>query len=1206
MVNFFMGHGGMGRERTSYFSALKGPFPNIPADPPVCLTDGAAADRGALASIHPASAHSSVLQKVICGALMHDANKKEKTVSDHNNLDIHARLTATDEASPIVRKLLAEVRRLQSLSKSFNSSLIGLGRTGIQSMDGFSRAAQNLAGQMRGAANTSKQASRSFADDWKRAADQRVNDARRMYAQLNRLEADYQHQISRRIASERRAERTGSRGASFGDIGRIRGASVGRLPVPRISTIVVGGGVMGAGVAGALKRRMEVQAAEVRSQMYGDLTPKEVEDLRKSFADRAGLKFGIGTAKALDVATEGLKAGISKRVAGDFGELALKAQAGLDVPVGDVAKLLGRLATQMTWDKGRFSNILNAIAVANNATAADGTEIVSAMRRSLSALATTKLLPEQLAALNSTAISLGIQPHKAGNFLSFLTSQVSGADSSHGQQAKDLNMAANALGFGGRSSMAAAMRNSPVKAITQMLDNLAAMPEKLRTKVAKQIGGREWMDELLTLVLGRDKLRDVLRDVETKQGFLDSTYLKKIKSMQGRWSTISAAFSLGFEKIGAGLDNMFNQISDALIAIGDTFDWDSIKMHVAALVDGLRSGFGLKEWGEAVRALATGFGAGTAEKWRLFGKGFAEGIRSIAGQIASAGKTVMEMFGKNSSDPEAIGKFTGQIVALVGALTLMGPVIGVLSSFVAIVAAVAAIFSGPIGAGLLVGGALGAYLRNKMSKMAEEREQKENPPPGPRRPGESKADHQKRIDNWTLKRIENDKALQQMQGWNMFHPTAFREDVGSKIDNLGAKIERAAFFTGGSIGATGSAVASAFNTGGRLAALGSGSASPTSLFNSSPGRILPNFGVGSGGIIRRDRVPSFSGAGGSMADGLNKAAFERTFAGTPMASKYDQVVAAAMGSGVSPALLAGIMAHETGQGQNLSGNNPGGIMDPSTNWRKKMQFGSLDAGIDKTALTVARNWQRAGGNMDRMAGIYAPQGAANDRGGQNRFWKSGVSKFMGQMADPDPQSSITGLGDPVRTAERFVGKNEWTDTREIANFIRHDPRGNVNAWCARFVNAALSENGIKGTGSAAAASFYRWGSAVEGAVKRGDIMVAPHHVGMATGNVREDGAIQMISGNHGDAVSYSWERPGKYQLRRAIQNVPSAVDATRNVPPPAYQSPGASDARMGVGGQVAIHINGGSHDPQALALLVQRRIDEQMNWRAHDTESEYT
>jgi hypothetical protein len=44
----------------------------------------------------------------------------------------------------------------------------------------------------------------------------------------------------------------------------------------------------------------------------------------------------------------------------------------------------------------------------------------------------------------------------------------------------------------------------------------------------------------------------------------------------------------------------------------------------------------------------------------------------------------------------------------------------------------------------------------------------------------------------------------------------------------------------------------------------------------------------------------------------------------------------------------------------------------------------------------------------------------------------------------------------------------------------------------------------------------------------------------------------------------------------------------------------------GSGGSVAIHINGNSHDPEALATLVQRRVDEQMNWRTHDSESEYT
>lgn len=44
----------------------------------------------------------------------------------------------------------------------------------------------------------------------------------------------------------------------------------------------------------------------------------------------------------------------------------------------------------------------------------------------------------------------------------------------------------------------------------------------------------------------------------------------------------------------------------------------------------------------------------------------------------------------------------------------------------------------------------------------------------------------------------------------------------------------------------------------------------------------------------------------------------------------------------------------------------------------------------------------------------------------------------------------------------------------------------------------------------------------------------------------------------------------------------------------------------GSGGPVAIRINGNCHDPEALATLVQRRVAESMNWRTHDTVSEYT
>lgn len=64
-----------------------------------------------------------------------------------------------------------------------------------------------------------------------------------------------------------------------------------------------------------------------------------------------------------------------------------------------------------------------------------------------------------------------------------------------------------------------------------------------------------------------------------------------------------------------------------------------------------------------------------------------------------------------------------------------------------------------------------------------------------------------------------------------------------------------------------------------------------------------------------------------------------------------------------------------------------------------------------------------------------------------------------------------------------------------------------------------------------------------------------------------------------------------------IQNVPT---------PQSIRGDASLGLQRGGSGPVAIHINGNSHDPEALATLVQRRIDESMNWRTHDTASEYT
>lgn len=1062
------------------------------------------------------------------------ACQQHMEIMSDNNLNIRTTLSAVNEASPAIRKVIADIEKLKSVAKSFSASFSNVGKAGQDSMAGFDRVTRAATAQLQGLSNVSKSAARNYASEWNRANANRLNDARRMYSSLDRLEAGYQRQLERRIAAERRLSG-----------GSTSSRSVGRLPAPGVRSMAIGAGVAGAGIGSALKKRMEVQAAEVRSMMFGDLTKADVESLRKGFADKAGIKFGVGTSKVIDTAVEGLKAGIGKQFAGEFADLALKAQAGLDVDTQGVGKLLGRLATQMPWSKDRFSKILNAVAVSNNATAADGNEIIEAMRRSLSALATTKMTPEQLAAIDATGISLGVQPFKMGTFVSFLTSQVAGADSAHGQQANDLSSAANALGFGGRRAMAKTMRDRPVEAIQQILNNLAKMPEALRTKVAKQIGGREWMDELLTLVLGRDKFKDVLKDIESKPGFLDKTALQKIRSMQGRWASIVAAFSLVWEKVGAGFEKVFDQISDAFIGLADSFNADTVKEHVAALVDGLRQGFGLRDWGEAITSLARNFGAGTIAKWREFGKGFTEGIREFAGSLKTAFSALSFVGG--ASDSEGLGKLIGKLTGLTIALSLLSPMLNALNIFSATIIMLAT--ANPFARLVMGFVALAVGLKRVLDFVSDKifsvfvsvvdsitriamsfintvrgwigLSPLEGSGPS-RMPGESRKDFQQRIDDYTLERLKKPTSY---HGATEFsgrrHTTG--QDLVDNLNKFTGKVERAAFIN------SGNGVARTFYAGGSGGGMmipgGGGARSFTGgvpgLLTSKPGTSLPSSILGNRGIIKRSsdgsativdpkNVPSFRGRGGSVA-------------------------------------------------------------------------GSASAGRSS----------------------------------------SGASSV--------PSTGSAGSGDAVGYAQKFIGMNEYSDTRILAASLGGDVRGKSNAWCARFVNKAIASAGGKGTGSAVANSFQRYGSAVKPSdVKRNDVLLQTHgrgynqpggHVGMATGKTRMVNGrmqVEMISGNDGDSVRTRWINADDPQLmiRRGNvgANVPQGLTSQvpssgviQNVPAVPPPSPGIGGGQMRGGfGPTQIHINGSSHDPEALATLVQRRIDESMNWRLHDTQSEYT
>ncbi|UFX46139.1 phage tail tape measure protein [Bradyrhizobium sp. 41S5] len=1146
------------------------------------------------------------------------------------NLDIRARLIGSDELSPVLKKFLSNLREVESVTRRFNANMAGLGRVGQQSFDGVGRAAKAVSAQMQGLQNLSRSAARGYSADWGKASSQRLNDARRLYANLERLESSYQRQIERRVAAERRA----ASGRSYGGV---------RLPAPNIRTIAAGAAITGAGVVSALRKRMETQAAEVRAQMFGDLSSGEVVKLRKDFADKAGIKYGIGTTKVLDTAIEGLKAGVARQYAAEFADLALKAQAGLDVNPEAVGKLLGRLSTQMPWDTGRFSKILNAVAVANNSTAADGNEIIEAMRRSLSALATTKMTPEQLAALDATQISLGTQSFKSGTFVSFLTSQLAGADSARGQQAKDLGSAANTLGFGSRGAMAKAMRERPMEAIQQILDGLARLPEKLRTKVAKQIGGREWMDELLTLVLGRDKLKDVVRDIESKPGFLDRTALQKIRSMQGRWASISAALGLVWERVGAGLEDWFEKISDSIISLADKFNFDTIREHVAALIDGAREGFGLKDWGEIVKSVADNFDAGTVAKWREFGKGFAEGVREFASGLKTAFSALGILAGKNPADAREMGNLVAQLTGLTVALAALSPVLSVVTTLALGLTGLGQALTF-IGSSAAAVGLLSLFAaRNQDRGVADEHIRRTDPKTGRR---ESYKDWQERIEE--KKKLRGYKP----SGDPLFQPTSFggatdfsgmrrTSDLSDNLNKFTGKIERAAFVSNG----TGGLQYAALGGGSRRGLSGGGYIGGLpAIVRSVPGQALPDFGVGrSGSIISRDKIPSFGDGGAAPRGGSG-------FTGSSMSVAKKAAMDQLRREGVPEANLNHAASLLVGQAIAESGLNPNLVHDRGTGYgiygarlgrRDKMLKWLSANGYAKNSLEGQMRYMAHEAMTDKA---YAPSRSAL-MGASDDNMRRATSTLTNNFESPKVDNSPTRYGNSLDALRYKLDGDAGAagggvGTGKIVKGVDRRLQEIVNAASTHLPAGYRVEmsSGFRGAGqlnhNGSAADYKIIGPDGKAISNRGEdptgmyTLLARHSYGEMLarypnlkGKFAWGGAFgtQLGGGGRRDLMHFDVNgergRYSQYQLHNMgsvpgtkygiTDNVPSSV--IQNVP--AAQAPprlGPGQMRGGSTGPINIHINGTSHDPEALATLVQRRIDESMNWRTHDTASEYT
>ena len=173
----------------------------------------------------------------------------------------------------------------------------------------------------------------------------------------------------------------------------------------------------------------------------------------------------------------------------------------------------------------------------------------------------------------------------------------------------------------------------------------------------------------------------------------------------------------------------------------------------------------------------------------------------------------------------------------------------------------------------------------------------------------------------------------------------------------------------------------------------------------------------------KPKIPTPSGTSSSTQD-----AWKSTFGDSSLGAHHDTVKAASEKHGVPFHVAAGIMAHETGRGTSKAWNtknNPGGIMDPKTNWSKTKSYDSPEAGIDDAVRVMAKNYNAAGGDLQKMGQRYAPVGAANDPRNLNVHWHSGVSKYSSAFQPsetPKPEAPVkVAQADTTTTPEKESG-----------------------------------------------------------------------------------------------------------------------------------------------------------------------------------------
>lgn len=311
-----------------------------------------------------------------------------------------------------------------------------------------------------------------------------------------------------------------------------------------------------------------VQAAAFEKAMLG--VAKQVEGARDEsgkltqvYYDMArqvqllGRELPMATNEIADMVAAGARMGVAKDELIDFTRTAGMMASAFELPAGELADQMGKIATLFKIPIPRIGELADTINYLDDNAISKGGDIIEVMKRIGGTAEFVKMPAKEAAALASTFLTLGSTAEVAGTAANAAMRELSIAT----MQPKRFQAGLVAIGMDAKKVQQDMSRDA-TGTILKVLDALNKLPEEKRLTVATQLFGKEYGDDIAKLSTGVEEYRRQLALAKSDKaiGSMAREHQARLQTTTAQWELAKNKITEVGVKIGSVLLPAVNQV----------------------------------------------------------------------------------------------------------------------------------------------------------------------------------------------------------------------------------------------------------------------------------------------------------------------------------------------------------------------------------------------------------------------------------------------------------------------------------------------------------------------------------------------------------------------------------------------------------------------------------------------------------------------